>query len=106
MVRVAWEIPPTLNELIHDPALRVRDKVELAIAFYSRDHGGNAPSLAETARILGIAKQNVEKRLLELANQGRVERVDGKLVLKKTEQSHPLAWAEENGNAQNGAKEN
>ena len=106
MVRVAWEVPPNLQKLLDDPALRVRDKVELVIAFYCRDHAGNAPSLSEIARTLGIAKQNVERRVVELTNQGRVERLDGKLLLKKSEHSHPLVWAEGDGKDQNGQKDN
>jgi len=89
VIRIRWEPPQTLQDLLTDSSLKVRDKVELVIAFYSQDHGGNAPSMKEIGDVLGIARQNVERRVLELVAQGRAERLDGKLILRRSSYSHP-----------------
>jgi hypothetical protein len=89
VVRIRWEPPAALKNLLLEAALKSRDKVELVIAYYSLDHGGNAPSMKETADVLGIARQNVERRILELIAEGRAERLDGKLILRKSSYSHP-----------------
>ena len=85
-----WSLPDDVLHLLNDPSLNTRDMIELVVVAYSNDHGGNAPSMAEIAGILGINKVNVQRGIDELIAMERAQRIDGKLVIKNSEYSHPL----------------
>ena len=59
MIRIRWEPPQALQDILQGSSLKVRDKVELVIAYYSQDHGGNAPSMKEIGDVLGISESRV-----------------------------------------------
>jgi hypothetical protein len=85
-----WSPRAQVRQLLDDPSLKTRDKIELVIVAYSLDHGGNAPSMAEIASILNITKVNVQHAIDQLIAQNRASRVDGKLVIAESVYSHPL----------------
>jgi hypothetical protein len=82
--------PEDVMKQLTGPELRTQDRVELVIACYCRDHGGNAPSMAEIAKVLHIKKAAVEHSILQLIATGRAERIDGKLSLIGAEYRHSL----------------
>lgn len=68
-----------------------RDKVELVWACYAHDHHGQGPFASDIARILNIAKQNVEGRMVELIAMGRAKKLHGRFVLVEGQYTHPAA---------------
>lgn len=83
-----WEPPDWLFPLL-DQARLTRDKVEIVWAVYAHDHKGQGPWASEIADVLGIAKQNVERRMTELIAEGRAAKRHGKFILIKSNYTHP-----------------
>lgn len=67
----------------------VRDKVEVLFAHFANDHGGQGASAYEIARILRIARQNIQRRMDDLIDEGRAIRRHGKFYLILHSKTHP-----------------
>lgn len=87
-----WEPPTELLEMIAQKKLRQRDRVELVIAFYAADHGGNSPTYEKIGEILGIPRGNAYKFAMELtmAHQRRAVKRNGQFWLINSEYTHPV----------------
>jgi len=83
-----WVPSETLLSTLGEMRL-TRDKVEAVFAFYASDHAGQGPYASEIAKILGISKQNVERRMTELIAFRRAQRLHGKFVLVAGSYTHP-----------------
>jgi hypothetical protein len=87
-----WTPPPDLLDLLKDTSIRQRDRVELIIAYYAADHGGNSPPFQIIADVMGISKGNAYRYALELAQpwRGRAVRRDGQFWLVESQYTHPV----------------
>ena len=87
-----WEPPDDLLDMLSDKKLRQRDRVEMIIAFYAADHGGNSPTFDEIGAILGISKGNAYKYAMELTqdSERRAKRKNGTFWLVNSEYTHPV----------------
>lgn len=48
---------------------------------YAIEHGGNSPSIAETAAHFGVWESTIERTFERMYKHGIAERIDGKLVI-------------------------
>ena len=87
-----WNPPSEMYELLAEVKY-TRDRVEIVHAFYAATHRGQGPFASEIARVLGIAKQNVERRMLELIAEGRARKLHGKFILIAGNYTHPKVGA-------------
>lgn len=87
-----WEPPDELLDLLADKRLKQRDRVELVIAFYAADHGGNSPSFQHIADIMGISKGNAYKYAKELTQDPfkRAVHRNGEFWLTNSTYTHPV----------------
>jgi hypothetical protein len=69
-----------------------RDRVELIVAFYAADHGGNSPTFDEIADVMKISRSNAHKYALELTlpTENRAVRRNGQYWLVSSVYTHPL----------------
>jgi hypothetical protein len=88
--RVAWMPPRDVVNMLLDPSLKQRDRVEIVIVAFSVSHPGHTPSWDEIARILGITKRVVYEYGKQLKDEGRAEIRDGKFCLHPSNYEHPV----------------
>lgn len=91
-----WEPPDQLLELMANKHLRQRDRVELIIAFYAADHGGNSPTYEKIGEILGASKGNAYKFAMELTQpwECRAVKRNGQFWLINSRYTHPVIKSE------------
>lgn len=87
-----WEPPMELMELLTQKRLRQRDRVELVIAFYAADHGGNSPTYDKIGEVLSTSKGNAYKFAMELtqSNERRAVKRNGQFWLINSQYTHPV----------------
>lgn len=90
-----WEPPPELLDLIDkkkNKKMRQRDRVELVIAFYAAEHGGNTPTYEKIGQVMGIPRANAHRFAMELTQpwERRAIKTNGKFWLVNSVYSHPI----------------
>jgi len=87
-----WEPPDELSDLLSQKQLYQRDRVELVIAFYAAEHGGNTPTYEKIADIMHIPRSNAYKFAMQLCSpwEKRAVKKNGKFWLIDSEYSHPV----------------
>jgi hypothetical protein len=88
-----WEPPDELlGRIDKKNKLLQRDRVELVIAFYALDHGGNSPTYEEIGAVLNIPRANAHRFAMELTRpwERRAIKRDGKIWLVQSDYSHPV----------------
>lgn len=91
--KLAWMPPRNVVQLLLDPKLLQRDRVEIVICAYSASVPGHSPSWDEIGRVLGIAHVNARLYGRQLLDLGRAEMRNGKFCLKPAAYSHPIIRA-------------
>jgi hypothetical protein len=86
-----WEPPSELLEMIAAKKLRQRDRVELIIAFYAVDHGGNSPTYEKIGEVLRTSRGNAYKFAMELTMpwECRATKKNGQFWLLNSQYTHP-----------------
>lgn len=77
-------------ELMADPALAQADRLELVVAYYAADNGGNSPSFEIIAEWMGIAKKTAHHVAMIMAAHGRAVSRRGKFWLTASQYTHPF----------------
>jgi len=87
-----WIPPDELIELIANKDLLQRDRVELIIAFYAADHGGNTPTYEKIGKIMGISTGNAFNYAMQLTRpwECRAVKKNGEFFLVNSQYSHPV----------------
>lgn len=89
-----WEPPPELLDLIDKKKHRMyqRDRIELIVAFYASEHGGNSPTFECMGKILKCGRSNAFLYAMELTrdDQRRAVRRNGKFWLVNSQYTHPV----------------
>jgi hypothetical protein len=85
-----WEPPDELLQLLKDTSIRQHTRVELIVAFYAYDHGGNAPPFQLIADIMDISKGNAYRYAMTLAARGSAISRHGDFWLVDSKYTHPL----------------
>lgn len=87
-----WEPPSELLDLLTQKHLRQRDRVELIVAFYAADHGGNSPTYEKIGEVMDIDRGNAYKYAMQLCQpwECRAVKKNGQFWLVDSEYSHPV----------------
>lgn len=87
-----WEPPSELLDLLTQGSLRQRDRVELVVAFYAAEHGGNSPTYEKIGEIMDIDRGNAYKYAMQLCSpwECRAIKKNGQFWLINSEYTHPV----------------
>jgi hypothetical protein len=94
-----WQLSQAAREWLADEGMRHADRVELLIALFADEHGGNAPTYQVLAEAMSDAlaprvfnRGTIYIYVMGLIAEGRAELKRGALFLRESRYSHPLLW--------------